>query len=190
MLAVLVGYRGTGKTTIAPLVAQALGLRAVDMDELIVRRTGRSIREIFESEGESTFREIESTILRELLQQKGIVVAAGGGVVVRDQNRQLLGRVPVVWLRASAETISRRLQRDPASSQQRPALTTLSAEDEIRFLLRQRELLYAAVADLVLDTDDQPPERIAEVIAGWLRARCSTAREPSCGPARRFDERV
>src|SRR5436190_19410550 len=97
----LIGYRGSGKTTVAAALAQRLGWPWIDADVELERRAGRSIKEIFATEGEAGFRDRESATLANLAQRDGWIVALGGGAVLREQNRQAIaGRGKVVWLRA------------------------------------------------------------------------------------------
>jgi shikimate kinase len=156
----LVGYRATGKTTVARLLAKELGWDWVDADERLEQRCGRSIRQIFAEEGEAGFREHEAAVLEELCRCPRQVVATGGGVVLRAANRARLraaGRV--VWLTADAATIWARLQGDPATAERRPALT-VGGLAEVEELLRVREPLYRACADLIVDTAERSPEEI------------------------------
>jgi shikimate kinase len=165
----LLGLRGTGKSTLAPLLAERLGWDWCDMDREIERRSGQSLREIFEREGESAFRDLESALLREICTRSHLVVATGGGEVLREENRRLLRQNSrCVWLRASVPVMLARLQSDPATLTQRPALTQLPPQEEIRQLLEQREPLYRACADLIVDTDQATPEQLASQIAQRL----------------------
>jgi shikimate kinase len=160
----LVGYRGTGKTTVARLLAHHLGWPWVDADDLIERQAGLSIRQVFEAEGEPGFRRRESAVLAELCGLCRHVVATGGGVVLSADNRRRLkaaGRV--VWLTAGAHQIRDRLERDRTTAQRRPVLT-VGGLAEIKELLRAREPLYRAVADLTVDTSGRTPEEVAAVI--------------------------
>lgn len=162
---VLVGYRGTGKSTVGRMVAEKLGWTFVDCDEEIEKSSGRSIAEIFAQEGESGFREREAAVLQRVCQNKHSVIATGGGVVLREDNRRLLRQEGwVVWLRAEPETILQRLQQDPTTPGRRPALTTQGGLMEICTLLVQRDPLYAAVADWVVDTDQRTPAVVAAAI--------------------------
>jgi shikimate kinase len=156
----LVGYRATGKTTLARLLAKELGWDWVDADERIEQRCGRNIRQIFAEEGEAGFREHEAAVLEELCRRPRQVVATGGGVVLREANRARLraaGRV--IWLTADAETIWARLQGDPTTAERRPALT-VGGLAEVEELLRVREPLYRDCADLIVDTAARSPEEI------------------------------
>jgi shikimate kinase len=168
----LVGYRGTGKSTVAPLIAQRLGWSWLDLDPWIEQQAGCSVRELFEREGEEGFRRREAEALASALRGACLVLATGGGVVLRPENRQLLRQhAQVVWLVARPETIQERLAADPSSPSRRPSLTDLPWPEEIRLLLRQREPLYQEVAHLSIATDNCSPEEIADVVVSWLRVR-------------------
>jgi shikimate kinase len=156
----LVGYRATGKTTVARLLAKALDWDWADADEVIESRCGRTIRQIFAEEGEAGFREKEAAVLEELCRRLRHVIATGGGVVLREANRTRLraaGRV--VWLTADAATLWGRLQGDSTTTERRPALT-VGGLAEVEQLLRAREPLYRACADVVVETAGRSPEEI------------------------------
>lgn len=165
----LVGYRGTGKSTVGRSLAAALDWSFVDCDEEVERLAGRSIADIFAQEGEEGFREREAVVLRSVCQQQKCVIATGGGVVLRESNRLLLCQAGwVVWLRAEPETIFRRLQGDPSTLARRPALTGQGGLAEICTLLVQRTPLYAAVADYVVDTDHLSPLAVVTaILTAW-----------------------
>jgi shikimate kinase len=162
----LIGYRGTGKSTVARHLARRLGWDWLDADAELERRAGRTIRQIFAADGEPAFRDLETALLRELCGHRQHVLALGGGVVLREENRQLL-RAPghfVVWLRADARTIWRRLQADPESAERRPDLS-VGGLAEIEELLERRQPWYVACADQVLETAGRTPNEVAEEIA-------------------------
>jgi shikimate kinase len=164
----LIGYRGTGKTTVARVLAQRLGWKWSDADSELEVQEGRRISDIFARDGEAVFRDMEARVLAELCKLSRHVVATGGGVILRERNRErmrLAGRV--VWLRADLETIWARLQADAAAGRERPALTT-GGPEEVEQLLRIREPLYRACAELVVDTGGRTPQAIAEEIATWV----------------------
>jgi shikimate kinase len=164
----LVGYRGTGKTTIARLLAERLGWNWLDADAVLEERHQRRITEVFAQDGEAVFRDMESAVLADLCKLSRHVIATGGGVVLREENRRQMretGRV--VWLTASVETIWTRLQADVAAGRQRPALT-VGGQAEIVQLLGVREPHYRACAHLRVATDGRMPEEIAEEIARTL----------------------
>lgn len=167
MIISLVGYRGTGKSTIAAALAIRLGWAVVDADVEIERRAGCSIRDIFEAGGEPAFRAAERQVMTELLAGDRQVIAAGGGAVLHpDTRREMRNAGPVVWLRASVETILDRLARDAATRIRRPALTDQDPRTEITTLLARREPLYGEIATVTVDTDGRsPPEIVAEICA-------------------------
>jgi shikimate kinase len=164
-----VGLRGSGKTTVARLLAGLLGWSWLDADEVLEARAGRSVRAVFAAEGEDGFREREARVLAELAQRSRHVIATGGGVVLREANRALLRRGRVVWLTADADTLWSRVQGDGTTAERRPALT-VGGREEVAELLRVREPLYRACADLVVPTAGPPPEDVAAGIHAALFA--------------------
>ncbi len=167
MIITLTGYRGTGKSSIAPALAAAIGWSWVDADRDLEARAGRSIREIFATDGEPEFRRLERETIVRLLARKHLVLAAGGGAILNaDTRRDFQAAGPVIWLQASVETIMRRLHGDSRTRNQRPSLTGLPPEQEIRELLMQREPLYRETASIIIATDRRP---VADIVAGILR---------------------
>jgi shikimate kinase len=145
----LIGLMGAGKTTIGRLLAKALAVPFYDTDKAIEESTGVDIPTIFEFEGEEGFREREQKMIRELTQMEGIVMATGGGAVLREENRRLLkANGFVVYLKCSAERILERTRRDT----NRPLLQTENPKEKIMILAAQREPLYVACADYQVDT--------------------------------------
>jgi shikimate kinase len=160
----LVGYRGSGKSTVARMLANTLGWQWLDADAELEARLGRSIRQVFAEEGEVGFRDHEATLLEELCRREQHVIATGGGAVLRPANRERLRASGwVVWLTADARTLWERLQRDPLTTERRPALT-VGGLREVEELLREREPLYRACADCVVDTMTRSPEEVADTI--------------------------
>lgn len=176
----LVGYRGTGKSTVGRLLAGRLGWAFADADDAI-EAAGKSIKEIFAEAGEPAFRDLESAALAELCTRRGCVIATGGGAVLRESNRLLLkANGPVVWLTAAPETVLERLRTDPTTGARRPNLTAAGGEAEVRALLAAREPLYRAVADFAVATDTLSPEEVANAIfsswnGGFTSRPCSGA---------------
>lgn len=160
----LIGHRGVGKSTVAPLAAELLSRPWVDLDSEIERIAKASISRIFAENGETVFRDFESQALTAVAQSSGNVVATGGGVVLRDENRQLLSAGICIWMKASPKTINARLAESG-----RPPLTTMSLEVETEALLKVREPLYRSLAETVLEVDDSTPSVIAERIAERFR---------------------
>lgn len=154
----LIGYRGTGKTTLAVPLARRLGWTAVDADVELERRAGRTIREIFDDGGEPEFRRIERETLVDLLGRQQLVIAAGGGAILNEDTRRDFRKAgPVIWLKASVETIERRLYGDDTTTQRRPNLTASGGRQEIEQLLTQREPLYHECATIEIATDEPLP---------------------------------
>jgi shikimate kinase len=169
----LVGFRGTGKTTVASAVASRLGCDWQDADVAFERQAGLTVAEFFASHGEPAFRDRETELLSRLLATCDGVLATGGGVVVREANRRLLverGR-PIVWLDATSESVRRRLEADPSTAMRRPSLTGGDPFAEVERLLRDREPLYAEVADLRIDTSHISPQEVVDRIAAWIGSR-------------------
>jgi shikimate kinase len=162
----LTGYRGCGKSTIAPLLADRLGWSWMDSDRLIETQAGQTIREIFDREGEPGFRRRESQVLSELLAQDRIILAAGGGAILSEDNRRSMKAAgPVVWLRAAPAVLSNRIVHDARSAGQRPSLTGRAAGEEVADVLAVREPIYRNAASIVVDVDSKTPvEVVAEIL--------------------------
>ncbi|NIB39342.1 shikimate kinase AroK [Pseudomaricurvus alkylphenolicus] len=159
---VLVGPMGAGKSTIGKLVAAQLSLPFVDTDRVIEERTGADIPWIFDVEGEEGFRQRETSVLGDLLVGEAIVLATGGGIVTREQNRKLLEDDSlVVYLTASIDQLVERTYKD----KKRPLLQVADPEAKIRSLIAERHPLYEQVADVVVQTDRRSPKAVANEIA-------------------------
>ena len=168
----LIGYRGTGKTSVAKLLAAKLGWTAVDADVVLEERAGKTIRQLFADEGEAAFRDLESAVLADLVQRDKVVVATGGGVVLRSENRKHLETGTTVWLISDAESIWRRLQVDPTTAERRPNLSQ-GGLAEIVEMLAKREPLYRECADWSIDGTHLNSHQLAEKIEAWLPAPLS-----------------
>ena len=175
----LIGYRGTGKTTVGRLLADRLGWGFVDADDRIEATAGRSIAEIFAAEGEAGFRDREAAAVAELARLDRHVVSTGGGVILRPANRELLRAAGfVAWLTADPDTIWTRLLTDPTTAARRPNLTASGGADEVRTLLAAREPLYRETAAVRIPTDAPSPEAVADaILSAWTGS--STSRSPS-----------
>lgn len=161
----LIGYRCTGKTTVARLLAEKLGWAWVDADEVLETRFSTTIREVFATEGEAGFRDKEEKIFTELCLLRRHIIATGGGVVLRGINRQRMREAGfVVWLTADAQTIWKRLQADPSSEDRRPPLLD-GGLAEIEKMLIMREPIYRASADFVISTTGSTCDEVARQIA-------------------------
>jgi len=148
----LVGMMGAGKTTVGKLLAKQMGKDFIDCDEEIQRRTGVTIPHIFDIEGEAGFRQRESAVIKELVQQDNIVLATGGGAVLSAENRtELSCNGTVVYLKSSVHDLWQRTRHD----RNRPLLQTADPKARLRELFEQRDPLYMQVADLVIPTGRQ-----------------------------------
>lgn len=157
----LVGLMGAGKTTIGRQLAKALKLPFYDSDKAIEERTGVDIPTIFEFEGEEGFRNREHKMIQQLTQMTGIVMATGGGAILREENRKLLKENGfIVYLQCSVERILERTRRDT----QRPLLRTDNPRERIETLFTQREPLYLACADFKVNTGILQSKDVVELI--------------------------
>jgi len=161
---ILTGFMGTGKSTVGRLLAAQLKYSFRDLDSLIVEKEGQSINTIFADRGENSFREVEASVLRDVLQESLQVVSTGGGAVIRQQNRDLMHKSGVVVnLTASPETLLHRLHSD----EERPLLRDSKSLAHIQKLLVDRESYYAE-ADIRIDTDGKNVEDVARIILDFL----------------------
>ena len=169
MNVVLVGYRGTGKSAVAETLARALGLRVVCLDEELQRTAGQSIPDVVRERGWPSFRDLEEQVVREFASRDGQVIDCGGGVIEREANFAVLREAgPVVWLKASVETIVQRIQGDD----QRPSLTgTKSFTDEVAEVLERRTPRYDRISHLAINTDNRSIDEIADEIQQRLDTR-------------------
>ena len=171
----LVGYRGTGKSAVGQLLAAALDWSFIDADTTLESEAGQSIAEIFSAEGEPGFRDRESRLLAELCRLDRHVIATGGGVVLREANRDLLrGSAYVAWLTAPAAVLWERIRADTATADRRPNLTATGGLQEVTDLLAVREPLYRAVAAAEFPTAGRSPEQVAgDILAAWRTSSSS-----------------
>ena len=165
---ILIGFMGSGKTSVGLKLSYRLKMAVEDTDKLIERRAGRSIRDIFASDGESYFRRKETQLLRELTKKKQStrIYSVGGGTPVNPENRPLLKQLgTVIWLRIRPETVYARLEGDVT----RPLLQCEDPLGRIRELMDERREAYAACADITVDVDGLEMEKILGRIERELR---------------------
>ncbi len=166
---VLIGFMGTGKTSVGKIIARKLGREAVDVDSFIEEKQGRKISEIFEADGEAAFRKIEKEAVREISQMTNVVITTGGGVVLDPENMENLKKNGwLVALSASPETIFRRVK----NSRHRPLLKSPNMFLEIKRLLAERKPFYTA-ADYTFETDRKTAGQVAENILVTLEGHLS-----------------
>lgn len=165
----LIGYRGTGKTTVGRELAARLGYEAIDADELVEQRAAKSIVRIFAEGGEAAFRQLEAEAIASLSQMPRKVISLGGGAILRDENRSAITTAgPVVWLTASVDAIVARLATDTSTVTRRPDLTKTGGRAEIETLLAARTPLYRECATLVVATDHKSPGEVADEIVARM----------------------
>ena len=168
----LVGLMGAGKTSVGRLLAKRFNKTFYDCDQEIERRTGVKIPVIFDIEGEARFRVRESAVLLELAALHDIVLATGGGAVVREENRRVLAQNgTVVYLRAAPEDLWQRTRHDRS----RPLLQTGDRRAKLEQLFTQRDPLYQEVATLIVDTGKQSLRSLAQQIEQRLREHFESA---------------
>ncbi len=166
MNVVLIGYRGTGKSTVAKELGARLGREVVCTDAEVVARAGQSIPEIVNHKGWEHFRDLESEVCRDVAGKERLIIDTGGGAILRPQNvTYLKARGTVFWLTADVATIARRIGEDT----QRPSLTgTKTFLEEISQVLAERLPKYEAAADHVISTDHRTIEEIVDMILSLL----------------------
>ena len=172
---ILLGYRGSGKTTVGPKLADRLGLRFADTDDEVVRRFGgRPIKKIWEDVGEPAFREVEADVLEEQVAKPGVVVALGGGAVTQSAASRVAVRnsdALKVYLFAPAMVLAHRIRGDAGTANNRPSLTADgSADAEVAEVLSLRDPVYRKTADVVVDVSKASIEEIVEEIAAAYEA--------------------
>jgi shikimate kinase len=163
----LIGPMGSGKTTIGHRVAGLLGLNFYDCDRELEEQTGASVNLIFDVEGESGFRDRETRMLQNLTSQKNVVVATGGGVVLKAENRELLSQTGlVVYLQTSVGQQLKRLRRDRS----RPLLQSGDRKKKLTEFAESRNPLYEKLADIVFPPHNRGPDIAARQLADKIRA--------------------
>ena len=178
----LVGMMGSGKSTAGRHLAEQLGYRFLDADSSIEQVAGRSIPELFASEGEAGFRDLEAAVLNQIASWHSLVVATGGGVVTRPENWGQMQQGVVIWLDAPDALLLQRLSADPTP---RPLMQSEDPAQRLAELMGQRRPLYAQ-ADLHIVQDGRPPDQVAEQI---LEALPGVLKERSAAPQHRLQVR-
>jgi shikimate kinase len=161
MSTVLIGYRGAGKTTIGKKLADRLWQKFVDVDDLIVQRCGKPIKDIFEQDGEAYFRDVETMVIRDVAQMQDVVIGLGGGTLSRPENLEILKAAghKLIYLRCDPHELHRRISGDPNSAATRPHLTSHGGGiEEIEQMIAEREPAYRKAADAELEVTYLAPE--------------------------------
>jgi len=160
---ILIGFMGCGKTSVGKKLSETLDMEFLDTDELIEEKQGRTISSIFETDGEATFRVMETVCLKELLKRDGkpFVLSVGGGLPIREENRKLLSQIGhVVYLKVSPEIVYMRLRNDKT----RPLLQGVNPRGRIMDLMSARKNFYEGAADSIIEVDNKEFQEIIEEI--------------------------
>jgi len=156
----ITGFMGTGKSTVAIALADKVNKKFIDMDILIEKKEGKSITDIFNDEGESYFRKVERTILKEMIKKNDLVIATGGGSLLNDENYHLARENSVIiLLKANPEVIFDRLREDS----ERPLLSEENKLDRIKILMEQRKDKYSRF-EYSIDTSNLPVAQVVDEI--------------------------
>lgn len=163
---VLIGMRGSGKTTVAHLLSKQLKKQMVEMDKMIVKKTKLTIPEIVEKYGWDYFRDKETEAVEEISKKDNIIISTGGGVVTRIKNIELLKKNGLVFLlKVSVDTLLKRIGDDP----NRPSITQKkSRREDMEEILKQREGQYCSAADWIIDTEENNASQVASIILSKL----------------------
>ncbi len=182
-LVFLIGYRGSGKTTVGKLLGEQLKMKTYDTDQRIEAATGTTIAKIFADKGEASFRQMEAKTIAKIIlkhqnadgkvksgKKTGTIVSLGGGAPMNETSRQLFGgHGKCVWLRGKPATLFKRISADETTADSRPDLTDEGGLGEVESMLALRSSTYDECADLVVDVDDLSPQQVADQIADWLQ---------------------
>ena len=164
----LIGYRGTGKTTLGRALSRKFRRKFVDLDLLIEEREGRKIEEIFAKDGEKYFRDIEHKVLSEIARQSDLIVSTGGGIVILPENREIIKSTGItIYLTADDKTIYKRIKND----KNRPPLTSKPPLEEVHHLLSIRKPFYEELADITIDTSVSNIEDCSKKIIEFIKIK-------------------
>ncbi len=162
---ILIGFRGTGKSTVGKLLAKRLKRDFIDSDEYIEGTNEKTIKHIFEEDGEEGFRKYEEEAITELSSMNNKIIAAGGGVVLKNENvKNLKSNGFLILLEATPEIIYDRIRQDEKTRQQRPSLTNKPPLDEIKHIIDKRQQFYENAADYTINTSYVSCEDVVEEI--------------------------
>ncbi|NLJ50948.1 MAG: shikimate kinase [Alcaligenaceae bacterium] len=165
---ILIGMMGAGKTTVGRALAKKLGRKFIDLDHAIVERCGVDIPTIFDIEGEEGFRKRENEVLQDVILNKEIILATGGGAVLRPENRELMKQYgQIIYLRVAVDELYRRVAKD----KNRPLLATPNPKERLAELLSERAEIYESSADHIIDSSGDSQNLIVEQIINLLAER-------------------
>lgn len=164
----LIGYRGCGKSSVAPLVAKTLGWEVVDSDQVIQDQASTTIAQIFAQQGEPAFRSLEQSAIAQIAQTTNQVISLGGGAPMFEANRDVIAATgKAVYLSAPAEVLWARINGDAVSDTQRPDLTDEGGLAEVKHMLAVRDSVYAACADCKIESGNLTVPEVADQILEW-----------------------
>ncbi len=167
---VLIGYRGSGKTTVGRRLADRLKMRFVDTDDLIEEHQGNPISEIVKSHGWGHFRKLERNTIEEISKEDHLIIAPGGGAVLDTDNVKALGENGfIIWLKADKQTLLKRMNQDPGTNTRRPTLTGKGTSEEVKEVISLREPIYERASEIQIDTSALDVEAVVENILTVLK---------------------
>src|SRR4030042_2711167 len=162
---VLIGYRGSGKSTVGRRLATRLKLKFVDIDDLIEERQGVSISDIVKSHGWGHFRKLERNTIEEISKEDHLIIAPGGGAVLDTDNVKALRENGfIIWLKADKQTLLKRMNQDPGTNTRRPTLTGKGTSEKLKEIMSLRAPLYERASELKIDTQTLDVEAVVERI--------------------------
>jgi len=168
---ILIGYRGSGKSTVGSRLAARLQMRFVDTDNLIESKEGH-ISDIVKSKGWDYFRKLEKSVIEEISKGSNLIIAPGGGAVLDTDNINALKRNGfIIWLKADQQTLFKRIQKDQGSSTRRPTLTGKGILEEIEETISERGPFYEKASEIQIDTSAQDVEAVVEDILTVLEGK-------------------
>ena len=167
---VLIGHRGSGKSTVGSKLAARLKLKFVDIDDLIEERQGVPISDIVKFHGWGHFRKLERSTIEEISKEDRLIIAPGGGAVLDTDNINALRKNGfIIWLKADKQTLLKRLNQDLGTSSRRPTLTGKGVSEELKEVLSLRESIYDRVSEIQIDTSMIDVETVVENILSVLK---------------------
>jgi shikimate kinase len=167
---VLIGYRGSGKSTVGSRLAARLKMRFVDIDDLIEERQGVPISDIVKSHGWGHFRKLERSTIEEISKGDRLIIAPGGGAVLDADNVSVLRKNGfIIWLKADKRTLLKRMNQDPGTNTRRPTLTGKGTSEELKEVMSLREPIYERVSEIQIDTSSLDVETVVENILTVLK---------------------
>jgi shikimate kinase len=167
---VLIGYRGSGKTTVGRRLADRLKMRFVDTDDLIEERQGNPVSDIVKSHGWGHFRKLERNTIEEISKEDHLIIAPGGGAVLDTDNVKALRENGfIIWLKADKQSLLKRMNQDPGTNTRRPTLTGKGTSEELKEVMSLREPIYKRVSEIQIDTSTLGVEAVVENILTVLK---------------------